>query len=113
MRLVRIDVGSDRWLLMNARFIADVRPAPIEGSADSAVVNGETLPLHGNGSPGVSVTGLGGNSGKRAVKWRMYGGSTEDGAVAITLEWPNAQLQLAGAGISYDDVEVFGKPSAE
>jgi hypothetical protein len=113
MRLLRIDVAPDRWLLANARFAADLKIAEFDESSGSVTVDGQTLTAHGSGSGGSIVTGLGGDSGKRAVTYRMYGGGSETGPVALTLDWATAQMQLTGHGLALDDIEVFGKPAKQ
>jgi hypothetical protein len=110
MRLFRIDVAPERWLLANERFGAVLSPADFAESGDTVVVDGQTLSLHGSGSAPSRVTGLGGRSGQQSVAYRVYGGATENGPLALTLTWPSADLRLVGRGIALEDIEVFGKP---
>jgi hypothetical protein len=110
MRLFRIDVAPERWLLANERFGAVLSPADFTESGDTVVIDGQTLSLHGSGTSPSRVTGLGGRSGQQSVMYRVYGGASENGPLALTLTWPSATLRLVGGGISLEDIEVFGKP---
>lgn len=110
MRLFRIDVAPERWLLANERFGSVLSPAEFAESGDTVVIDGQTLSLHGSGSAPSRVTGLGGRSGQQSVAYRVYGGATENGPLALTLIWPTAEMRLVGRGISLEDIEVFGKP---
>jgi hypothetical protein len=112
MKLFRIDVAPERWLLANARFAADLHPAEYTESGDAVVVDGQTLTQHGSGTAPSTVTGLGGSSGQQTVTYHVYGGTSEGGPLALTLQWPAATLRLVGHGISLDDIDVFGKPIA-
>jgi archaellum component FlaC len=111
MRLLRIDTGPDRWLLVSERFAADLKPADLPASGDEVTVEGQTLRLHGSGTGPASVTGSSGESREQAVTFRLYGGESATGPLALTLEWPAESLYLTGTGISFDEIEVFGKPA--
>jgi hypothetical protein len=113
MRLYRISTGQDRWLLVNPRFGADLKLLEAMPSGDEITVDGQALRLHGSGTGPAEVTGANGQTREQAVTWRVYGGESATGPLALTLEWPAESLSLAGSGIALDDIEVFGKPAAE
>src|SRR5687768_5175918 len=104
MKLFRIDVPPARWLPATARFGAELHPGEYTESGDAIVVDGETLTQHGSGSAPSIVTGLSGTSGQQTVTYHVYGGVSEGGPLALTLQWPAATLRLVGRGISLDDV---------
>lgn len=110
MKLFRLDVGPERWLLVNERFGAELRTGEFTDAGDSVVVDGQSLAKHGGGSAPSTVSGLSGTSGQQTVTYRVYGGASESGPLAITLEWPSDSMKLVGHGIALEDVEVFGKP---
>jgi hypothetical protein len=110
MRLYRIDVAPERWLLANERFAAVLSPGQFTEQGERTEVDGQTLTSHGSGSAPSSVTGLGGKSGQQTVTYRVYGGASESGPLALTLTWPAADMRLVGRGMALDDIEVFGKP---
>lgn len=112
MKLFRIDVAPERWLLANERFAADLKRGEFTAAGDAVVVDGQTLAQHGSGSAPSTVTGLSGTSGTQTVTYHVYGGESNSGLLALTLQWPAATLRLVGRGISLDDIEVFGKPVA-
>ncbi len=111
MRLFRIDVAPERWLIVNERFAADTTAGAITESGDGATANGEALTPHGRGTATATVSGLGGSSGKQSVSYRVYGGATANGLFAMGLTWPAASLTLVGRGIHVDDIEIFGQPT--
>ena len=110
MRLARIDVAPERWLVANERFAADTTRGEVTITADSAVVDGETLARHGNGSAIAVVVGLAGKSGKQAVQYQIFGGSTEGSQIAFVLTWQSDSLHLVGRALAVDDIEIFGQP---
>lgn len=110
MRIYRIDVAPERWLLASERFAALLSPGQFTEQGEGIVVDGQALTLHGSGSAPSTVTGLGGKSGQQTVAFRVYGGATEAGPLTVTLAWPAAEMRLVGRGMALDDIEVFGKP---
>ena len=110
MRIYRIDVAPERWLLANERVAALLSPGQFTEQGEGIVVDEQTLTLHGSGSAPSTVTGLSGKSGQQTVAFRVYGGATEAGPLAVTLAWPAAEMRLVGRGMALDDIEVFGKP---
>jgi hypothetical protein len=110
MRLYRIDVAPERWLLANERFAAMLSPGQFTEQGNIIEFDGQTLSLHGKGSASSTVTGLGGKSGQQTVAYHAYGGASESGPFALTLTWPAADMRLVGRGMALDDIEVFGKP---
>jgi hypothetical protein len=110
MRLYRIDVAPERWLLANERFAAMLSPGQFSDQGQEVEVDGQSLTSHGSGSAPSTVTGLSGKSGQQTVTYRVYGGATESGPLALTLTWPAAEMRLVGRGMALDDIEVFGKP---
>jgi hypothetical protein len=111
MKLFRVDVAPERWLIVNERFAADAKRAEVAESDDTVTVSGETLALHGNGTARATVAGMSGDSGERSVTYRVYGGATANGPIAVTLAWDSASLSLVGRGIAFDDVEIYGQPN--
>lgn len=111
MKLFRIDVAPERWLLANERFGADLHPGEYTETGDAIVVDGQPLTRHGSGSAPSVVSGLSGTSGQQTVTYRVYGGESSGGPLALTLQWPAATMRLVGRGISLDDIDVFGKPT--
>jgi hypothetical protein len=110
MRLYRIDVAPERWLLANERFAAMLSSGQFTEQGNIIEVDGQTLTLHGKGSASSTVTGLGGKSGQQTVAYHVYGEASESGPLALTLTWPAADMRLVGRGMALDDIEVFGKP---
>ncbi|MDQ2683638.1 MAG: hypothetical protein M3Y37_08940 [Chloroflexota bacterium] len=111
MRLFRIDVAPDRWLVVNARFVADTTAGEIIDSGDSATANGESLAPHGSGSAPATVEGLAGSSGTQTVTYHVFGGAAAGGTFALRLAWPTATLSVVGRGIDRDDITIFGQPA--
>lgn len=111
MKLLRIDVAPERWLLANERFGADLQRGEFTETGDAIVVDGQSFTQHGSGSAPSVVSGLSGTSGQQTVTYRVYGGESSGGPLALTLQWPAATMRLVGRGISLEDIEVFGKPT--
>jgi hypothetical protein len=111
MKLLRVDVAPERWLIVNERFAADAKREDVTESGDSVTVSGETLALNGNGTARATVAGMSGDSGERSVTYRVYGGATANGPIAVTLSWDSASLSLVGRGIAFDDIEIYGQPN--
>ena len=110
LKLARIDVAPERWLVVSQRFAADTQRGEITIGADSAVIDGETVPLHGRGTATANVFGLTGKSGKQSVQYQVYGGSSGGGPIAFVLNWASDSLQLVGRAIAFDDIEIYGQP---
>ena len=111
MKLLRVDVAPERWLIVNQRFVADAERQEISESGDSITIDSQTLALHGNGSARATVAGMSGESGERSVTYRVYGGATAGGPIAVTLSWESTSLSLVGRGVAFDDIEIYGQPS--
>lgn len=111
MRLFRIDVAPDRWLVTNERFVADTTTGEITRTAEGATANGEPLASHGSGMATARVSGLGGTSDKQSMTYQVYGGASAGGPFAMHLAWQAASLSLVGRGIDADDVEMYGQPA--
>jgi hypothetical protein len=111
MRLFRIDVGPERWLITNERFVADTRVGQIAAQGTSAEINGDTLPSHGGGTGVALVDGIAGQSGRQQVTYQVFGGGSAGGAFALLLTWSNASLSLVGEGLSSDEIELYGSPA--
>ena len=110
MRLLRIDVAPERWLIVNQRFAADAQRQDVSETGDTVTIDGESLSLHGNGVASATVSGMSGDSGGRTVTYRVYGGATADGPIAVTLTWDSTAMSLVGRGIAFDDIEIYGQP---
>lgn len=111
MKLLRIDVAPERWLIVNPSFAADAKRQDVTETGDAVTIDGETLGLHGNGVASATVSGMSGESGERSVTYRVYGGAAAEGPIAVTLTWDSASLSLVGRGIALDEIEMYGQPN--
>jgi hypothetical protein len=111
MKLLRIDTAPERWLIVNPRFAADAERRDVTETGEAVTIDGETLGLYTNGTASATVSGMGGESGERSVTYRVYGGATAEGPIAVTLTWDSASLSLVGRGIALDEIETYGQPN--
>jgi len=111
MKLFRVDVAPERWLIVNERFAADAARQDLVVADNAATVEGEALPKHGGGTAIAVVTGMSGDSGERSVSYQVYGGATSTGTFAVMLSWDSASLSLVGRGLAFDEIDIYGQPS--
>ena len=109
-KLLRIDVGPERWLVVNQRFGADTVRKDVAVTGATATVDGQTLNVHGGGSAETDVTGLGGSDSGQTASYQVFGGDSVNGPVAIVVTWPSAKLSLSGVGLDLAEIEIFGAP---
>lgn len=111
MKLFRVALAPERWLIVNERFVADAVRQDMVVAENAATVDGEALPKLDGGSAKAVVSGMSGDSGERAVSYQVYGGTTSTGRIAVMLSWDSASLSLVGRGLAFDDIEIYGQPS--
>lgn len=57
------------------------------------------------------LSGEGGSSGQREVRFTLLAGATDDQARAVVLDWGNERQVLVGAEVDATDVEIYGAPA--
>ncbi len=118
LRFFRLSGGDqERWLLVPQRaeyglaLVAPVAEPPAGGS--ETVLDGATYTPQVAGSGDGEVVGIGGNSGLRPVRFTLLAGANDPASRAVVLDWGTERQAFAGREVHPNDVEIFGRPSAE
>lgn len=107
--------GGAEWLFVArrpAQGLARLQSAdpPPTGRTDLA---GGATRVEASGSGEGEVSGSGGGSGLRPLRYHMLDGG-EDGATrGLILDWEGERQAFVGPDVHPNDVEVFGRPSAQ
>lgn len=115
-RLLRLTGGSgEQWLAVaqgadGLALLAPVTPAPEPGAT---TIGGVAYTPRGTGSGDGEVTGIGGTSGLRPVRFTMLNGAQDVEARAVIVDWGTERQAFAGRSVHPGDVEIFGRPSAQ
>ena len=116
VRLFRLGDGGE-WLVVarqgeGALALVSAVPAPVAGGMET-VIGDATYTPEVTGSGDGEVTGTGGSSGLRPVRFTLLAGSEDRAARAVILDWEGERQAFAGRAVHPDDVEVFGRPSGQ
>ena len=118
LRLFRLTGGGEeRWLVVpreTEQGIALVTPltqAPAAGA--ETTLDGAAYTPKVTGSGDGEVTGVGGTSGLRPVRFTVLVGAEDVTTRAVILDWGSERQAFAGREVHPDDIEVFGRPSPQ
>ena len=107
-RLLRIDRDPEEWLLVGrdpASPLARLREtAP---SAQGATIPGETMQQIAAGTGDGEITGEGGSSGLRAVRYALLADANDPDRYGLLLDWDGERQAFVGNRAEPLDIEVF------
>lgn len=106
--------GEEEWLLVPRRperGLARLRPVTAPPPAGETGLGGATYTIQSAGSGEGEITGTGGETGLRPVRYSRLAGAGQAAARALVLDWSGERQAFAGREVHPNDVEVFGRPS--
>ena len=101
MRLARIGVGRERWLLVSAAeggIVADL--GHYQDASSSPAPQAKTM--------SAQVVGVAGKSGTRQVSVALTRSQAQSRPVRLVIDWGADKLVLSGSEIEYEDIEMYG-----
>jgi hypothetical protein len=113
-RLLRLSGGRDEWLFVPATVeqgLARLTAVAAPATGTETTIGGTTYMPQVSGSGDGEVSGVGGRSGARPVRYSLLAGAADAAARAVILDWGTERQAMAGREVHPDDVEVFGRPS--
>jgi hypothetical protein len=119
MRLFRLGAGAadEEWLLVprqSALGLARLKPVsapPTPPASGQTTLDGARYTIQSAGSGDGEVTGTGGESGLRPVRYALLTGADDTSARGLVLDWGTDRQAFAGREVHPKDVDVFGRPS--
>jgi len=119
LRLFRLGGGTaaEEWLLVPrqpALGLARLQPVaapPTPPVSGQTTLDGVSYTIQSAGSGDGEVTGTGGGSGLRPVRFALLAGADDPAARALVLDWGTDRQAFAGRDVHPNDVEVFGRPT--
>ncbi len=107
--------GDEEWFFVPRRpeqGLARLRPVAAPPPGGEANLDGGAFTVSTDGSGEGEITGTGGDTGLRAVRYALVtgGGEATDGR-GIILDWSGERQAFAGRAVHPNDVELFGMPS--
>lgn len=116
LRLLRLGGAEERWLAVvrqGAYGMALLSPVTPPAAGSETSIGGATYTPEVTGSGDGEVTGAGGASGLRPVRFSLLVGADDPPARAVVLDWGSERQAFAGRNVHPNDVEVFGRPSEQ